>query len=140
MARVAGGGEPLVWDAGSVATWRQAQAAAGDPDADLRAARLFALIDGLGEPAGAAWQVLADPQTPSAQPLGDPATWFALGDAAEAGRLGETVMLALFVLGPDGPGGAHPIALAQAVAALRAVGLDSEARALAVEAALANGV
>jgi hypothetical protein len=49
-------------------------------------------------------------------------------------------MLALFVLGPDGPGGAHPIALARALAALRQLGLESEARALAFEAALASGV
>lgn len=140
MSRIAGGGEPLVWDARSVAAWRQAQAAAGDEEADLRAARLFALFDGLGEPAGAAWQVLADPEAPSSQPMSNPATWFALGDAAAAGRLGETVMLALFALGPEGPGATHPIALGQAVESLRAVGLDAEARALAVEAALANGV
>ncbi len=140
MSRLAGGGEPLVWDARSVAAWRQAQAAAGDEEADLRAARLFALMEGLGEPAGAAWQVLAEPQAASSQPMGNPATWFALGDAASAGRLGETVMLALLALGSEGPGGTHPVALAQAVESLRAVGLDAEARALAVEAALANGV
>ena len=145
LARIAGGAEPLVWDGKSVAAWRQSQAAAGDADADLRAARLFALFDGLGEPVSAAWQVLADPavpSTPASSPgaMPNPALWFALGDSAEAGRLGETVMLALFVLGPDGPGGAHPIALARALAALRQVGLESDARALAFEAALASGV
>lgn len=138
LARIAGGGEALVWDARSVAAWRQA--AAGDEEADLRAARLFALLDGLGDSAGDAWQVLADPTAPSAQPMIDSATWFALGDAGEGGRLAETVMLALCALGPDGPGGAHPIALGRAVAALRQVGLDAEARAIAFEAALANGV
>jgi hypothetical protein len=140
LARIAGGAEPLVWDGKSVATWRQSQAAAGDADADLRAARLFALFDGLGEPVGAAWQVLADPAAPTAQTMPNPALWFALGDAAAAGRLGETVMLVLCTLGPDGPGAAHPIALARALAALRQVGLESEARALAFEAALASGV
>src|SRR5690606_15368683 len=138
LARIAGSGEALVWDARSVAAWRRA--AAGDAEADLRAARLFALFDGLGESAGDAWQVLADPAAPSAQPMIDPATWFALGDAGEAGRLGETVMLALCALGPDGPGGAHPVALSRAIAALRQVGLDAEARAVAFEAALADGV
>jgi hypothetical protein len=140
LARIAGSGEALVWDAKSVAAWRQAQAAAGDAEADLRAARLFALFDGLGEPAGDAWRVLADPAAPSAQPMINPATWFALGDAGEAGRLGETVMLALCALGADGPGGAHPLALSRAIAALRQVGLDAEARTIAFEAALANGV
>lgn len=145
LARIAGGAEALVWDAKSVAAWRQAQAAAGDADADLRAARLFAVFDGLGEPVGAAWQVLAEPAAPSAPDsasgaMPNAAVWFALGDAAAAGRLGETVMLVLCTLGPDGPGAAHPIALARALAALRQVGLESEARALAFEAALASGV
>jgi len=59
---------------------------------------------------------------------------------AAAGRLGETVMLVLCTLGPDGPGAAPPIALARALAALRQIGLESEARSLAFEAALASGV
>ena len=139
LARIAGGADTLVWDAKSVAAWRRSQADAGDADADLRSARLFAIFDGLGEPVGAAWQVLADPGVPATQPLGNPAMLFALDQAAAAGRLGETVMLALFALGADGPGGAHPIALARALAALRQVGLDAEARARAVEAAHAHG-
>jgi hypothetical protein len=140
LARMAGGGEPLVWDARSVAAWRQAQSVAGDAEADLRAARLFAIFDGLGEPAGAAWQVLADPAAPGDAVLPYPALWFALGDAASAGRIGETVMLALFVLGPDGPGETHPVALGRALSALRQVGLEAEARSIAFEAALASGV
>lgn len=140
LARMAGGGESLVWDPGSVAAWRQAQSAVGDAEADLRAARLFAIFDGFGQPAGAAWQVLADPAAPGDAVLPYPALWFALGDAASAGRIGETVMLALFVIGPDGPGRAHPVALGRAIACLRQIGLEAEARAIAFEAALANGV
>lgn len=140
LTRVAGGGEPLAWDAAAVAAWRQAQEAGGDAEADLRAARLFAVLDGLGQPAGPAWRVLADPAAPGEAVLPHPALWFALGDAAAAGRIGETVMLALFVLGPDGPGGSHPVALARALSALRGIGLEEEARAIAFEAALANGV
>jgi hypothetical protein len=140
MSRIAGGAEPLVWDGKAIAAWRQAQSSAGDGEADLRAARLFAIFEGLGEPIGAAWQVLGDPAAPNAEPLPYPALWFAAGDAAAGGRVGETVMLALFILGPDGPGGAHPVALGRALSALRQVGLEAEARSIAFEAALASGV
>lgn len=139
LARLAGGVDAGAWDANAVAAWLAAQGGAGDAEADLRAARLFALFDGLGQPVGPAWRMLADPAATNAPPMPDPALWFALGDAAGAGRLGETVMLALYVLGPEAPGGAHPIALSRALAALRQVGLEDEARAIAFEAALANG-
>ena len=57
-----------------------------------------------------------------------------------AGNLVETVLLALYALGSDGPGGANPIMLSRAIASLRLIGLDGEARALAIEAAIAAGV
>jgi hypothetical protein len=60
--------------------------------------------------------------------------------AAAAKRLGETVLTALIVARSDDHLTADPLALAQAVAALRAVGLESDARALAVDAALAAGI
>jgi hypothetical protein len=50
------------------------------------------------------------------------------------------VLLSLYALGDAGPGGANPIMLSRAISALRQVGLDSEARALALEAAIAAGV
>ena len=58
----------------------------------------------------------------------------ALHRAARGGRLGETVVLALDALGPRGPAGADPVTLRAAIAALRTVGLEREARALALEA------
>jgi hypothetical protein len=60
--------------------------------------------------------------------------------AAAAKRLGETVLTALIVARSDDHLTADPLALAQAVAALRAVGLEGDARALAVDAALAAGI
>jgi hypothetical protein len=55
-------------------------------------------------------------------------------------RLGETVLLALLALGDDGPAGASPLLLREVLISLRATGFDKEARALAVEAALAAGI
>ncbi|MBT4428585.1 MAG: antifreeze protein, partial [Rhodospirillaceae bacterium] len=56
------------------------------------------------------------------------------------GRLGETVLLALLGLGAGGAENAGLNTLGEAVAALRAVGLDKDAQAVAVEAALAGGL
>lgn len=59
-----------------------------------------------------------------------------LREAASAGRVAETVAYALVAVGPEGPRATHPAALAESIAALRAVGLGAEARALATEAML----
>ena len=52
-------------------------------------------------------------------------------------RPGETVLISLLALGKDGLDKTDPIILRQALAGLYASGLKSEARMLAVEAALA---
>jgi hypothetical protein len=134
-ARIAGVGPALSWDAAAVAKWRQAQAA-GTPGSDP-AARLFAIFEGLGEPIGGSWSLIGQD---SATQVPDSALWFNLGDAAAKHRIGETVLLSLFALGDAGPGGANPIMLSRSILALRQVGLDSEARSLAIEAAIAAGV
>ncbi len=141
-ARIAGVGPPLAWDGADVAKWRQAQATkspAGDP-----AARLFAIFEGLGEPIGGSWSLIGQGGTAGGAATGagapDPALWFNLGDAASKRRIGETVLLALYALGPDGPRAANPIMLSRSIASLRQIGLDAEARAIAIEAAIAAGV
>lgn len=58
----------------------------------------------------------------------------ALKQAADAGEVGRTVLLAAAALGPKGPAGAHLIALGDAVRALKRVGLDQEARWIGFEA------
>ena len=55
-ARIAGVGQPLAWDAASVAKWREAQSA-NNPAGDS-SARLFAIFEGLGEPIGGSWSMI----------------------------------------------------------------------------------
>ena len=64
----------------------------------------------------------------------------ALGEAAAARRVGETALLAIAVLGGDGPANVPSLVLARAIEALRTVGLDADARALAVEGAILSGL
>jgi hypothetical protein len=57
-----------------------------------------------------------------------------LKEAADAGEVGRTLLLAASAFGPDGPQGAHLIALGDGLRALKRVGLDAEAWRLALEA------
>jgi hypothetical protein len=54
--------------------------------------------------------------------------------AARKRDVAETIVLAFKALGPDGPEGAHMIALGDVIRALKRAGLEPDARAIAVEA------
>jgi hypothetical protein len=134
-ARIAGVGPALSWDPASLEKWRQS---AGSSDG---AQRLIAIFEGLGEPIGGGWSLIGQPAAGAASAKApDPGLLFALSAAAAAHRIGETVLLALYALGPEGPGGCNPLSLARVIAGLREIGLDSESRAIAMEAAIAAGV
>jgi len=108
--------------------------------AERRAAITFALLQAVGDQVPAAeWLSLLSGPLASTQPAPKPALKAMLRASAEALRLGETVLLALISLGEGGLDKADPDTLNRAVVFLRMVGLDREARDLAIEAALANG-
>jgi hypothetical protein len=118
-------------DEAAVAAWR-----AATPDADAKAERLFALLDGVGSPVSDRvwWQELEPPFERAASIPASP-LWRGLERAVAGKRLGETVLFALNMLNGQ-PETAHPVALTGALRALRAAGLDREARAIAVATAL----
>jgi hypothetical protein len=64
--------------------------------------------------------------------------WLDLGDAAAKDMQGETALLAL--IGLRDLAAAEPLWLQLALSSLRRVGLENEARRIAVEAAIANGL
>jgi hypothetical protein len=119
--------------------WRDYQRRWGSARAAARAARFYALLDGLGEaPAALAdWRDRAVAPQPAGPAVDD---WRAVEAAAADGRRGETVLRILVALGRTGLAKASPAALTTAVRALRRVGLARDARALAVEAALRAGL
>ncbi len=77
---------------------------------------------------------------PPAMPQQNVNLWLDLGEAAAKNRIGETVLLSLVGLNATGLAEAEPEWLARVVTSLRRVGLEEEARRLAVEAAIANGL
>jgi hypothetical protein len=86
------------------------------------------------------WEKLLQPSERVPVLTPPPAFTPALENAVRAGRLGETVLLSILMVGPDGTLGADSTLLRDVIAALRSVGLESEGRALALEAALTNGL
>ncbi len=138
LARLAGIEEAKTWDPELVA-WRKAVA---DTDSNNeQAILLFALLGGLRDPVTEGFWIGLLQQTgqvPAMLPTAP--LWHRLEQASAAGRLGETVALALIVLGNGGTDEANPIAMRVAVEALSRIGEVKAARALAIEAAVAAGL
>lgn len=112
----------------------------GEAAADYTAGVLFGLFQVLGEPVGGAgWRDVVGQPYHTAGVTVNPALWFGMRNAASAGRRGETVLYALVALRGGALKNIDPLIVAAAVEALHAVGLTGEARALAVEAAVARG-
>ncbi|MBV9522657.1 MAG: hypothetical protein JO010_07680, partial [Alphaproteobacteria bacterium] len=106
-----------------------------------RAALALALLSAFGDPVGPSqWLPLVAAQPVVSLDLPGAPVWFDLPRAAASRRLGETVLLAAIAAGEGERLSMQPARLVPAIEALRAVGLESEARRIAVEAALAGGL
>jgi hypothetical protein len=128
-------------DAGTAVyeSWRGARQLPPD-QAERRGVVALDLLQALGERIPQAeWLALA-PLTAATDAGPRPAVKALLRSAAEGARLGETLLLSLVALGDGGLDKVDPDTLNRVIAFLRVVGLEKEARELAVEAALANGV
>ncbi|MGF7172706.1 hypothetical protein [Azospirillum doebereinerae] len=116
--------------------WLDEALRGADAPARARIAGQLALLQAVGVTVpDEAWLAATDGAGPPAGGDGaDPALWQRLGDAANGGRIGETVVTALLLLGDGGPAAVSPLVTARVAANLRAVGLGPDGRALAREA------
>lgn len=104
-------------------------------------ALVLSTLTALGEPVVAAdWMGLMDRRVRSSVDMPAPQIWNGLALAAQDGRKGEVIMLALIVLDEAGPSGSSPVILSHVISSLMTVGLEDEARLFAVEAALIQGL
>ena len=141
VARLALSTEP--WSPDMLGIWWE-----GEKDRDgarERAALLYTLFEALGEPVPQPlWQALFDGPDRTTVAMPHPALWYRLANASGAGdgpaRVGETILLSLLAIGEGGPGQADPVILKRVLTSLGAIGLEKEARSLAVEAALSAGL
>jgi hypothetical protein len=118
-------------DGAAMEAWRGATNA--DP---AQAERLFALLEGVGAPVDA-WRSLLAGHDQRQQTAPAAVLWRGLEQAATQRRVGDTVLFALHMLGGQ-PEAAHPEVLVACLRGLSRVGLDRDARAIAVATALIN--
>ena len=127
-----GSGDPV-----ALTAWLDEALRGADTPARSRIAGQLALLQATGVAIpDEAWMTATDGAgPPSGSEAGvDPALWQRLGDAAAGGRIGETVAVALILLGDAGPAALPPVVTARVAANLKAVGLEPDARALVREA------
>ena len=96
--------------------------------------RLVTVLDALGEVPIPLWELASQSPEPQDGYLPETGLLSALKQAADSGQVGRTILLAAAALGPKGPPDAHLIALGDALRALKRVGLEVEARRIALEA------
>lgn len=123
----------------SLTNWWQAQPE--QPETFLKAAKLMAISDGLGlYVPDSLWLKLEE--GPKLDQFVSPktGTWIKMNKAALASQVGEAVLMALYGLGKNDINSLEPAFQRDALFALRTLGLENEARMLAVQAALLGGL
>ncbi len=141
LARIADGDAGTAWNADKLAAWRGA-AEAGKPEAaQARIAAALTLFDALGDPViGADWQPLYKGPVAVTGTMPSPMAWFGLRLAAAEKRVGLTVLHALAGLGETELAKQNPVNIGIMVWALKTAGLERDARAVALDAAIAAGL
>ena len=121
--------------------WLSAMAEMNANEAGMKAGFAYTLFEAMGERiSDDRWEALLQGAARADVLAPDPAYTRAFRKAASAGRLGETVLLAILLLGGGNLEEGDPALLSEIVIGLRMVGLENEARRLAIEAALAGGL
>jgi len=133
LAHLAWAADSEGWDTADLAAWWSS--IRDSTDAGERATRVYILLEATGaavpEPL---WEPLLAGTGRSTVAMPSAALLNRLASSAVAGRTGETVLLALSALGEGGPSATDSATLGEVVRSLGAVGLEHEARALALEA------
>ena len=138
LMRVAGG-SPQGSDSAKLSAEIVSDLKSGVAKTQLYAASEAMMLEALGfqlDPA--VWDALLDARGALSGQVPPESLLNQLHAAGQSGAVGETVMLAVEVVGTNGAGAVHPRAAAQAVSSLRTINLESEARRLALEALLAR--
>ncbi|TAN67653.1 MAG: antifreeze protein [Magnetospirillum sp.] len=141
LTRLGRSGSAESISAEAYAVWLGARELSAD-QAERRAVMALEMLQAVGDKVpNPVWLAVPQGPGPAAVPgAPKPALKAMLRAAAEGLRSGETLLLALVALGETTLDKADPDTVNRVVVFLRMIGLDREARDLAVEAALANGV
>lgn len=128
-------------DADAEAAWREALIASDPAKGRYRVSLAYVVLQALGhQVAQETWRMLVRADSFTATPIPDVSVRRAMTAAADAGGRGETALLALLALGADGPAVADAAMLADVLVQLNKVGLQQDARALAMETVIDAGL
>ena len=107
-------------------------------DKEKRASRLLVLLSAMGvEPREGAWKnIISSSNIFEKENIPATALRYQLRDAAKNNRIAEVVSISLIMLGSEGPSKSGLVALNAVIRSLREVGLEADARAIAIEAAI----
>ena len=106
-----------------------------------KANALFVALHALGYDIGThSWSLLRQGPIMETEQVPSVGVRFGMRDAALSNRIGDTVLFTLLTLGHSGVTSAGPVAMGSALRHLKHVGLVDEARALALEFLLNNGL
>lgn len=134
-------GNSVDWSPEQLDAWWGTLKNEAEDVARSRAMTLYSLFESLDRPVGAErWSALVGSAGPASTEIPDAALRYALRHASEAKKLGETVLFALLALGEKGGVGSDPLTVSTVIVTLRRVGLEKEARALALESAIGAGL
>lgn len=139
LADIALGNPDHVWTGEAIEAWLRSHGESTEIETRNRRRTMHTLVEALGESLpGPAWVSLLD--GPLAEWANAPTAtlWRALESAAAAGRVGATILLAQLALNNGDIESSGMLPLGMAVSALHRIGLEAEARDLALEAALAH--
>lgn len=130
----------IPWSADILDLWWNGQMVHSKEIRQQKAVLFYALCEALGHRVPEnIWATLEGGSVAeNIRPMGY-ATWRGLIQAAEGGRLGETVLLNLLAMGRTGPARLDASGLSALVRSLRAVGLEKEAHQLVVEILVSRG-
>ena len=107
-------------------------------DKEKRASRLLVLLSAMGiESREGAWKnIISSSNIFEKENIPATAIRYQLRDAARNNRIAEVVSLSLIMLGAEGPSKSGLVALNAVIRSLREIGLESDAREIAIEAAI----
>lgn len=140
LVRIADPTKRITWQSGPALSFLDEDLRSGHQASAQFAAFELTILDALGHPVPQGfWErLLGVGGDWSNGYMPAPSILRQLEFASSKGRIGETVLLALVALGPDGPTGAHAETLWAVIRGLERVGLSGEARRIGVEALLSR--
>ncbi len=141
LMQLTGLNESIPWSENILALWWQARLVETRAERARKAQLLFSALEAFEKTVpNEQWAELYLGAV--SQPNDMPATtyWRSMMAAAQDSRIGETVLLAAIVVGEQSTGEVNAVVLANVLTALRQVGFEQEAYALALEAAVGAGI